>query len=324
MIIVWLKFFFLLSLIAVAANLLSVNSEKIANKIGANFTGSVILGLITTLPEYLFVVWACVKGQYDVGLGSAVGAASMLVTLGYGMVIIVSTTRLSKKPVQEIKLSKGTKVDSFYLNFTALLALVLAYIGDGLGLIDGIILVACFVVYVYHSWHDSKKHMLEKVSNGEEVKKLGPWPLIWILVGAVIVVVASEPFVDSMIEIAHGLGVHPIAVAIILSPIASEMPEKLTAFLTVRRNGALAEISVCNFIGSKINHNSLLIGMLPIVAFLKGDGFVGDVINIPFMMMTVLTVFAGISVARQRLSKWQGFVFVALFIVPILTAYFSR
>lgn len=321
---IWFKFFGLLLLISLAAHLLSVQSEKIANRIGANFTGSVILGLITTLPEYLFVIWACVKGEYAVAIGSTVGAAAMLVTLGYGLVIIASTTRLSKKPVKYIELSRATEVDSFYLNFTALIALVLAYIGDGLSLLDGGILVLCFAIYIYHSWHASRKVVKAKREKGGLVEPVTKKTIGLLALGALIIVVASEPFVDSMIEIAHMLHIAPIAIAIVLSPIASEMPEKLTAFLTVHRDGRLAEISVCNFIGSKINHNSLLLGMLPLIAFFNNDGFVEGVLNPPFMMMTILTVFAGISLARRKLSPWQGYVFLLLFLGVIAMAYMSR
>ncbi len=326
MLLLWGEFLGLLLIISIAAYILSVQSEKIAKNVGANFTGSVILGLITTLPEYLFVIYACIKLKYDVAIGSTVGAAAMLVTLGYGLVIIVGTTRLSKKPVKLIELSQATRVDSFYLNFTALLALLLAWLGHGLSIIDGIILIACFGVYVYHSYSASRKVVKEKKSHGEEIEKIRAKTILFLLLGAAIIVAAAEPFVDSMIEVAHSIGISPVAIAIILSPIASEMPEKLTAFITVRRDGKLAEISICNFIGSKINHNSLLIGMLPVIAIITGynKGFVPDVLTAPFIMMTVLTVFAALSLSRRKLCKWQGFLFLSLFLVVIGMAYYSR
>jgi cation:H+ antiporter len=199
LLVLWAKFIGLLFIISLAAHFLSVNSEKIAKRIGANFTGSVILGLITTLPEYLFVVWACIKSEYNVAIGSAVGAAAMLVTLGYGLVILVSTTGLSKKPVEFIQLSKGTKVDSFYLNFTALLALVLAWLGGGLSLVDGILLVACFGIYIFHAYETSRKVVMEKSAHGEKPEYIKTKTVLMLALGAVIIIFASEPFVDSMI-----------------------------------------------------------------------------------------------------------------------------
>ena len=52
-----LTFIFLLLVITFAAYLLSIGSEKLAEKWGANIVGSLILALVTTLPEYSFVFW---------------------------------------------------------------------------------------------------------------------------------------------------------------------------------------------------------------------------------------------------------------------------
>ena len=78
----FVTFFLLFVGIVAAAALLSYGAETFAERWGANFVGSVVLGLITTLPEYLFVIWACIKGRYEMAVGSAVGACSLLVTLG--------------------------------------------------------------------------------------------------------------------------------------------------------------------------------------------------------------------------------------------------
>jgi Ca2+/Na+ antiporter len=90
------------------------------------------------------------------------------------------------------------------------------------------------------------------------------------------------------------------------------------------RNGKLAEISVCNFMGSKVNHNSFLLAVLPFVAAAKGHGHVNGVIGVPFIVMTVLTLVAGLSLARRKLEPWQGWLFVALYLTTIGAAYMVR
>ena len=57
------EFIVLLLIIAGAAILLSFGAEILAERYGANFTGSIVLGLITTMPEYMFVIWAAIKGE---------------------------------------------------------------------------------------------------------------------------------------------------------------------------------------------------------------------------------------------------------------------
>ena len=317
-----IEFLGLLAIIAAAAGLLSYGAEIFAEKYGANFAGSILLGLVTTLPEYMFVIWACVKQEYGVALGSTVGACTLLVTLGYGSVILLATTRLSRHPVKAVQLSQATRVDAIYLLVTALVALLLAWEGGGLDLKDGAILIAAFFAYIYHVARGAKEFS-ENAEGGPDRRRLLKAGLVLGL-GAVAVLVFSEPFVDTMIELAEVMGISAVAIALVLGPIASEMPEKITAYITVIRDGKLAEISVCNFIGSKVNHNSLLLAMLPLVAFSKGHPEVSGVLTVPFLLMTGLTVVASVSIARRHLERWQGVVFIAMYLLLIWVALAAR
>lgn len=318
---VFLTFLGLLLLITAAAALLSYGAEAFAEKFGAHFTGSIVLALITTLPEYMFVYWAATKGHYHMAIGSAVGACSILITLGYGLIIIFSTTRISRLPVKRVELSAGTRIDAFYLLATAIAALLLAWEGGGFDLKDGLILTGFFLVYVIQLSHRALVFCRTETVEGEKpTRKKMVVASAFLLLGGVAVVLLSEPFVDSMLEIAYEMGINPMAVAIIIGPFASEMPEKITAYITVIRNGRLAEISICNFIGSKVNHNSLLLALLPFVAVYRGEPGVGGIITVPFIVMTTLTVFAALSLSRRRLALWQGFVFVLLYGAVIWSA----
>jgi cation:H+ antiporter len=321
----------LLLVIFLASLVMSIATERLAERWGANFAGSILLGLVTVLPEYLYVFWAVEKGAtttdaqaqsdyFGMALGSVAGAAAMLVTLGYGLVILTSTSRVSRKPVRLVELSKTTQIDALYLLVTAVVAVVLALIGNGLGLVDAAILAAIYLAYAVHLYFEA--HQKSKQQREAGVARVSVfWPLMGLVVCGAVVIVVSEPFVDAMKDLAVAFNVPPLAVAVILSPIASEMPEKLTAFLTVHRDGKLAEISVCNFIGSKVNHNSLLLAMMPFVVWVyAGEGFFPGVMVPAFWMMTGLTIIATISLARRRLSHWQGWFFALLFLLQIAVA----
>jgi cation:H+ antiporter len=311
--VVALEFIGLLAILTAAAALLSYGAEVLAERYGANFTGSIVLALITTLPEYMFVIWAAVKGRYDMAVGSTVGACTLLITLGYGSVILFATSRISRKPVKVIELSKSTQVDALYLLVTALVAFALAWEGNGFDFKDAAILILLFFTYVAHVSKGAvtfaRENAVASDSQRSLVKSIG-----FLLVGGVIVLVFSEPFVDSMIKVAEHYNISPVTIAIILGPLASEMPEKVTAYITVIRDGKLAEISVCNFIGSKVNHNSLLLGTMPIIALLQGRAGVPGIISLPFIIMTALTVVATVSLSRRRLERWEGVVFTLLYV----------
>ncbi|MEW6679935.1 MAG: hypothetical protein AB1297_02785 [bacterium] len=316
---VFLHFFALLVIIIFASAILSYGSESLAKKYGVNLVGSIFLALIGTLPEYMFVIWASIKGNYDVAIGSTIGACSLLITLGYGSVILVATT-ISKKPVKTIPLSHNTHIDTIYLGATAIIALFLIWHGKGLDLKDSIILICLFFAYVIQVTHHSTKHKEEDTGKKESIKR----GFLFLIIGGIIVFFASHPFVDVMIKMSHKLGISPITIAIIIGPIASEIPEKLTAYITVMRNGSLAEISICNFIGTKVNHNSLLIGTLGIIGFLKGNSEITGILNLQFLMMSGLTLFATANLLLRRLTRLHGIIFALLYFLVVFLAFKGR
>ena len=60
-------------------------------KLSEAFIGSVVLGLITTAPEYSFVILTLLMGEYKVSMGSTIDANIVMITLGYGLVILLAT-----------------------------------------------------------------------------------------------------------------------------------------------------------------------------------------------------------------------------------------
>jgi len=324
----WLiaEFIALLGVVFVGSLIMSIAVERLAERWGANFAGSILLGLVTVLPEYLIVFWAVWGGEYQGAVGSATGAATMLMTIGFGLVIVTATTRLSKRPVKEIKLSQTTRIDALYLFLTAMAALSLALWGGGLGLVDGAILALLYVAYAVHLYIEARKKSREHHEAGRQPPRV-VWALVALAATGLLIIFVSEPFVVAMERLADEVFHAPrLVVFFLLSPLASEMPEKLTAFLTVHRRGALAEISVCNFIGSVVNHNSLLLGMMPFVAFFGGHSpFVPGVVVPTFWVMTCLTLIGSFSLSVGRLRRWQGWFFPALYLVQIaVTCFLSK
>ncbi len=312
------EFIILLGVIVFAAYLLSRGAEVLAAKWGCNIVGSIILALLTTLPEYAFVYWASVKGQYQMAIGSAIGSCTLLVTLGYGVVIVLATSRLSKHPVKSIKLSKATRIDALYLALTAVLAFVFIALDNKLTFWEGIILTVVLGGYVYQVFRSGAEHS-ECVQHSVTKKELAR-SIVELIFGGALVFFCSEPFVDSMIGLAKMANVSPVVIAVILGPLASEMPEKLTAYMVVLKDGRNAELSVCNFLGSKVNHNSLLLAVMPFVAHVKGHDAVTNLMSPMFVLMTVLTVIVSAMLVKGKLQKWQGFGLIGAYVCAMALA----
>ncbi|OFX17792.1 MAG: hypothetical protein A2Z18_08430 [Armatimonadetes bacterium RBG_16_58_9] len=305
-----IEFVALMIVLVFAAYLLSRGAEILADKWGHNIVGSIILALVTTLPEYAFVFWASMKEQYQMAVGSAIGSCTLLITLGYGLVIVLATSRFSRNPVKDIRLSKATRVDAGYLVVTGAVAFALVAWDNALSLWEGVVLTLILVGYVYQ--------VLRRGASHEPTYEVPARAIIRgaveLVIGGVIVYFASEPFVDSMMDLAHTFRISPVVIAIVLGPLASEMPEKLTAYIVVLKNGRNAELSICNFLGSKVNHNSLLLAVMPFVAHFKGHDVVRNLMSPMFVLMTALTVVVSLLLARGRLEKRQGLVLIVAYV----------
>ena len=79
--------------------------------------------------------------------------------------------------------------------------------------------------------------------------------------GTLGILVAAGPFIDSLQTFSEDIGVSTIVLAVIISPIAGEMPEKISMMILARKGAAGTAIAIANVLGSKILNNSLLLGV---------------------------------------------------------------
>lgn len=253
-------------MLSVASEFLALGAEVLSTVFGAGFVGSVILGFITMLPELIFVLVAITEGEVEVAVGSAVEGNILLFTLGYGLVVLIAYL----KHGEIITLPPTMKDDLWYLIISALY-LLMASIDRKLTLMDGIVLVGLYIVFILHQFWESKNLGLgseneEPVSRREWIKSAS-----YLIGGGIAVLIAAEPFVHNIIDLSNETGIPAIFLALIISPIASEMPEKISAFVLAKKSMRGAEIAIANFIGSKVQSGTLLFGAMIILHIRLGN-----------------------------------------------------
>lgn len=82
----------------------------------------------------------------------------------------------------------------------------------------------------------------------------------------------AEPFLDAVLEVAHGLGISQFALIQWLAPFLSEFPESLTAYIWAATVVGAA-MGLGTLISSKLNQWTLLIATIPI-AYSLGAGHI--------------------------------------------------
>jgi len=224
---------------------------------GQTATGTILAAFGTALPESVVTLVAVVFGanaaEKDIGVGAALGGPLALSTLAYsvvGLTLLGSRTlAVRRKSSLDVDTKRLSRDQSWFLGifiFKIALGLV-AFPGKSW---LGLLFLAAYGLYV-------AKELRAAGDTAEAVDleplKLRPHAhpsLAWAAlqtVGALIVIfVASRIFVNQLGAIGAWLGIGPQLLALLLSPVATEMPETMNAIIWVRQGKerlALANIS---------------------------------------------------------------------------------
>jgi cation:H+ antiporter len=330
--------------LTVASWILSYGAEHLSEKYGAKFVGRVLLSIATTLPEIAIVMYAAANGSYGVAIGSGLGSNLLMMTLGLAIMLIIATTRLSKAPLKHIDVSTF-KNDMIFLILAAVISFVLFL--DGYNYIDGFIFLGLFAGYIVLSLYEMKIENKEKVANTMNhnadnansadnnnkkliiekgisynnkkfIKAMGAF-----LIGAIGIVIGAEPFIHSLEGFSTDVAISAVILAVIISPIAGEMPEKISMMLLARKGAAGAAIAIANVLGSKILNNTLLLAVA-VFAAMYSFGFyetieITELLYYQIILVTVITIIAVLPMLfRKKIGLRFGLILLSMYIVAIL------
>jgi cation:H+ antiporter len=309
-----------------ASWLLSDGAEHLAERWGGRFVGRTLLSVATTLPEIGIVFAAANHGSYGIALGSALGSNLFMMTFGLAIMLIIATTRLSKAPQKFIDV-KEFGLDKVFLIITAVAGAVMFI--DGYEIVDGIIFTGLFVLYMGFAFREMKKEKkvvpletnLHENHSQIKPKKHFARAMILFIAGTVGIFVGAGPFVDALEGVSVNLGVSVVVLAVIVSPIAGEMPEKISMILLARKGAVGASIAVANVLGSKILNNTLLLAVA-IFAAISYKGITAKIPNTPLLenqmiLVTVITIIALIPMFRNKLGLKSGILLLILYVIGI-------
>jgi cation:H+ antiporter len=225
--------------------------------VGQTATGTILAAFGTSLPESVVTLVAVVFGanmdEKNIGVGAALGGPLVLSTLAY---VVVGVTLLSMRKgfapgrsldvdARQLSRDQGWFIGIFV--FKIALGLVAFHGKSWLGLL----FLGAYALYVVKELRAPAD--ISAVDSLEPLKlrpKSAHPSLFWAAiqtVGALAVIfVASRIFVGQLGALGPLLGLPPQLLALLLSPVATEMPETMNAIIWVRQGKerlALANIS---------------------------------------------------------------------------------
>ncbi len=185
--------------------------------------GLTIIAFGTSMPELVVNVFAAADGKSDIVYGNIIGSniVNLFAILGIAGLItplVVGSSTIWK----EIPISLFALVLLFFLSNAM----------DGLSLVDGLILLLCFVAFLYYVFRQLKTDP----SVNAEITNVATKPFLknskitfFILIGLTFLVVGGKLVVDSATTIAVALGVSQTLIALTIVAFGTSLPELATS-----------------------------------------------------------------------------------------------
>ena len=316
-----------------ASFMLSYGAEHLSKKYGAKFVGRTLLSVATTLPEIAIVIYAAADGLYGTAIGAGLGSNLLMMTLGLAIMLLIATTRLSKAPMKGVDVSPF-KLDKIFLIATAVMSAILFI--DGYNFIDGFIFAGMFGAYLVMALMEMKSekakmeqqvgyHKVVKVSESLPANKTPnremTKAMLAFAVGTAGIFFGAAPFIDSLQGFSLEVGVSVIILAVIISPIAGEMPEKISMMLLARKGAAGASIAVANVLGSKILNNTLLLAVAVFGTMYHGGFYtnieVNPILGYQMILVTAVTLGALTMMFKKEIGRKVGIILAVLYIISL-------
>jgi cation:H+ antiporter len=224
--------------------------------VGETATGTILAAFGTALPESAVTFAAVAFGrdpaQKDIGIGAALGGPLVLATISYavvGFALLWNHRRLGRAThVIECE-STRLRHDQTWFLCIFMGKVVLGLLVFGFKPWLGALFLLAYVVYLLRELRGAQVLGEDAL----EPLKLHPkgdpgllWPLLQTTLALIAIAVASKVFVGQLEAIGIWAGLSPQLVALLLSPVATELPETMNALIWVRQGKerlALANIS---------------------------------------------------------------------------------
>ncbi len=213
--------------------------------------GLTIVAMGTSAPEAAVSITAAMKGTADITVGNVVGSNILNILIILGVTAVIVAVEVQQSTIR------------YEIPFVSVVTIVLLVMGmtDGvIGHLDGVVLWGLFIVYLAYLFVIAKKGRSEDGEIPDEpVWKL----LVFIVIGAVLIIWGADISVDAATELARAVGLSERFIGLTIVALGTSLPELCTSVVAARKGKA--DLAIGNIVGSNIFNILFVIGTTALI-----------------------------------------------------------
>ena len=291
--------------IVFSADLLVGGAVSIARKYKVSdfVIGAAIVGVGTSMPEFVVSFLGALNGNADVAIGNVVGSNIFNVLGILGITAIFFPIAVDRKNMRfELPLCIFVSVLLLLLTFNCF-----NDSPSSLARLDGILLLLVFALYMLYSFARDKKETALAAGNDDGGSL---WVAVLKVVGGLALLITScDFFVDNAVSIAKSFGVDNAFISLTLIACGTSLPELAASVAAaVKKN---TDMALGNIVGSNIFNITLILGLSSQVMPLTSSG----ITYVDYIVMIAAAVLLFVIGLFGRIGRLSGLLMFICFVV---------
>jgi cation:H+ antiporter len=263
--------------------------------------GLTVVAMGTSMPEFVVSFFSALKGSGDMSVGNVVGSNIFNSLVIVGVSTLFMSMTLTKKLLTR---------DVLFVVFSSLILVALSIDGS-INLLDAVVLLTCFGMYMVYSFNSAKNEAKEEDSTNVVTYGWGK-TLLFLILGIGCLIGGGQLLTTSASALATRCGISERVIGLTILAAGTSLPELATSVVAARKgsNG----LALGNVIGSSLFNIFLILGACAAITPLEIKG-IGNIDFLTLVLSSVLLfVFGG---TDRRITKVEGLVMVTIYIVYI-------
>ncbi len=283
------------------ADLFLGSAEKIGLAAGLSpfVVGVVIVGAGTSFPELISSLVALFQGVPEIVVANAVGSNIANILLIIGISAIFAGSIKSETNLTNLELPIMAIVTTIFLGVA----------WDGIVYrAEAFILILTFLTFIAYSVFNKPSDKTKEVP--ADKPKITKKDIVFLILGLAGLVFGSKYLIDSVVDISAIFGIAPGAVSVVAVAFGTSLPELLVSVKAALKGKP--EVALGNVFGSNAFNILMVVGIPGLFSALPLDAVT---MSIAIPAIIAVTLIFIISCLSNAIHKWEGFMYILLYII---------